>query len=168
MNIHLKIGELARRTRCPADSIRFYEREGLLPQPARTAGNYRVYGPAHVERLSFIRNCRLLDMSLDEIRQLLRVRDDPQGNCVAAHTLLDEHIAHVAARINELQRLERELKALRRACRSAHRQAQCAILSELGGEGAANSAQPNAGRPKAGGPNSGAQLPPHVRGSHRR
>ena len=89
----LKIGELARRTQCQAETIRFYEREGLLPAPMRTAGNYRVYGRAHVERLAFIRNCRALDMTLDEIRQLLRFRDLPQDNCHAAHALLDEHVA---------------------------------------------------------------------------
>ena len=153
MNDSLKIGELARRTHCPADSIRFYEREGLLPQPARTSANYRVYGPAHVERLSFIRNCRLLDMTLDEIRQLLQIRDNPQGDCAAAHTLLDEHIAHVAARINELQRLEKELRTLRRACRPVHTETECAILVELGNDTAQKSAK---------------QATPHVRGAHRR
>ena len=153
MNDSLKIGELARRTHCPADSIRFYEREGLLPQPARTSANYRVYGPAHVERLSFIRNCRLLDMTLDEIRQLLQIRDNPQGDCTAAHALLDEHIAHVAARINELQRLEKELRTLRRACRPVHAETACAILVELGNDAARKPAK---------------QAVPHVRGAHRR
>jgi Cd(II)/Pb(II)-responsive transcriptional regulator len=132
VQLQLKIGDLARRTQCPAETIRFYEREGLLPPPARTAGNYRVYGPAHVQRLSFIRNCRSLDMALDEIRQLLRVRDVPQENCQAAHRLLDEHIAHLGTRITELQDLERQLKALRRECTSAHTLQDCGILSGLG------------------------------------
>ena len=69
MSLHIKIGELARRAQCPAQTIRYYEHEGLLPEPIRTAGNYRVYSRAHIERLSFIRNCRSLDMTLDEIRQ---------------------------------------------------------------------------------------------------
>jgi Cd(II)/Pb(II)-responsive transcriptional regulator len=153
MSLNLKIGDLARRTECPVESIRFYEREGLLPEPARTAGNYRLYGPAHVERLSFIRNCRLLDMTLDEIRQLLHIRDNPLGNCVAAHALLDAHIAHVAERITELQCLERDLKGLRRACGTAEPDAKCAILAELEGEGTANSRK---------------RSTPHVRGAHRR
>jgi Cd(II)/Pb(II)-responsive transcriptional regulator len=127
----LKIGELARRTQCQAETIRFYEREGLLPEPSRTAGNYRVYGRAHVERLAFIRNCRALDMTLDEIRQLLRFRDLPQDNCHAAHALLDEHVAHVAQRILELQQLERQLRALRRQCQPAREDKECGILGEL-------------------------------------
>jgi Cd(II)/Pb(II)-responsive transcriptional regulator len=153
MSIHMKIGDLARRTGCPVESIRFYEREGLLPEPARTAGNYRLYGRDHVERLSFIRNCRLLDMTLDEIRQLLHIRDNPQGDCLATHALLDDHIAHVAERITELQRLERDLKVLRRACRTAEADTKCAILAELGGEAGADSRR---------------QPMPHVRGTHRR
>ena len=71
----LKIGELAERTDCQVESIRYYEQEKLLPEPARNRGNYRVYGEEHVERLSFIRNCRLLDMSLAQIRALLGFYD---------------------------------------------------------------------------------------------
>jgi len=151
MDLTLKIGELARRTQCQAETIRFYEREGLLPAPTRTAANYRVYGRAHVERLAFIRNCRALDMTLDEIRQLLRFRDLPQDACDAAHALLDEHVAHVAARIAELQQLERELRSLRRQCQPARQEKACGILGELS-HGAAGS------RRKAGA---------HVRGTHR-
>jgi Cd(II)/Pb(II)-responsive transcriptional regulator len=132
VKLQLKIGDLARRTHCPPETIRYYEREGLLPLPLRTAGNYRVYGLAHVQRLSFIRNCRSLDMALDEIRQLLRVRDVPQENCHEAHRLLDEHIAHVGTRITELQDLERQLKALRRECDSARAEQDCGILNGLG------------------------------------
>jgi Cd(II)/Pb(II)-responsive transcriptional regulator len=147
----LKIGELARRTQCQAETIRFYEREGLLPEPARTAGNYRVYGRAHVERLAFIRNCRALDMTLDEIRQLLRLRDLPRDNCHAAHALLDEHVAHVAQRISELQQLERQLRALRRQCQPAREDKECGILDEL--------SHPAAGTRKRAGA--------HIRGTHR-
>ena len=131
MSLQLKIGELALRTGCPAETIRYYEREGLLAEPARTAGNYRVYSNAHLDRLSFIRNCRSLDMTLDEIRQLLSVQDLAQENCEAAHRLLDEHIAHVGTRIAELQQLERQLKALRRRCGPARTKAQCGILDDL-------------------------------------
>ena len=150
MDTGLKIGELARRTQCQAETIRFYEREGLLPAPTRTAGNYRVYGRAHVARLSFIRNCRALDMTLTEIRQLLRLRDLPQADCHAAHALLDEHVAHVAARVAELQQLERQLKALRRQCRQATH-SECGILDELSQSGTRSRGAPEA----------------HVRGTHR-
>jgi Cd(II)/Pb(II)-responsive transcriptional regulator len=151
MELTLKIGELARRTQCQAETIRFYEREGLLPAPTRTAANYRVYGRAHVERLAFIRNCRALDMTLDEIRQLLRFRDLPQDACDAAHALLDEHVAHVAARIAELQQLERELRSLRRQCQPVREDKACGILGEL-------SHTASGTRRRAGA---------HVRGTHR-
>jgi Cd(II)/Pb(II)-responsive transcriptional regulator len=130
--LSLKIGDLSRRTRCPPETIRYYEREGLLPEPTRTAGNYRVYRSEHVERLAFIRNCRSLDMTLREVRQLLRVRDIPDENCDAAHRLLDEHIAHVATRVAELQLLEKQLKGLRRQCGTAHADKECGILNGLG------------------------------------
>lgn len=132
MKQSLKIGELARHAQCQPETIRYYEREGLLPQAARTAGNYRVYGHAHIERLTFIRNCRALDMTLDEIRELLRFRDVPQHALHAAHALLDEHVAHVAARISELQQLKRQLRALRRRCQPLRSNGECGILDELG------------------------------------
>lgn len=151
MELQLKIGELARRSQCQTETIRFYEREGLLPEPLRTPCNYRVYGSTHVERLAFIRNCRALDMTLDEIRQLLRLRDLARDNCRLAHALVDEHVAHVAERIQELQQLERQLKALRRQCRPARRELECAILDELTHRGTASKPTPRA----------------HVRGTHR-
>jgi Cd(II)/Pb(II)-responsive transcriptional regulator len=127
----LKIGELARQTGCPVETIRYYERDGLLPVPGRSEGNYRLYGIEHVERLLFIRRCRSLDMTLDEIRVLLRFRDTPEDNCEAVNELLDAHIGHVAARIRELQRLEKQLRTLRRQCRVSRQARECGILNEL-------------------------------------
>jgi len=129
----MKIGDLAKATGTQAETIRYYEREGLLPAPARTDSNYRQYDPSHVARLSFIRHCRSLDMTLDEIRGLLRFKDDPAGNCAAVNDLLDEHIEHVAARIRELRRLQVELKALRAQCDAAGR--ACGILETLDKKG---------------------------------
>lgn len=95
----MKIGELAKITETQAETIRFYEREGLLREPPRTEGNYRLYEAEHLERLAFIRHCRSLDMTLDEIRALLRFQDAPRDNCHAINDVLDEHIEHVARRI---------------------------------------------------------------------
>ena len=114
----MKIGELARATGTQVETIRYYEREGLLPEPARTEGNYRIYGDEHAERLLFIRQCRSLDMTLDEVRVLLRFKDVPAENCGEVSMLLDEHIGHVAARIRELKVLEKELRTLREQCAS--------------------------------------------------
>lgn len=129
----LKIGDLAKRTDTPVETIRFYEREGLLPAPARTAANYRAYDDSHAERLSFIRHCRGLDMALDEIRTLLRYKDRPQDDCAQVNALLDEHIGHVAQRIRELKALERQLKTLRATCGVSRDAQHCGILNQLSG-----------------------------------
>ena len=127
----VKIGELARATQTPVETIRYYEREGLLPHTARTEGNYRIYSPAHAERVSFIRHCRSLDMALDEIRTLLHFKDSPADNCGAVNALLDQHIGHVAQRVRELRTLEQQLKSLREQCRVTQDAAQCGILKGL-------------------------------------
>lgn len=127
----MKIGELATLAGTPVETIRYYEREGLLPAAPRSEGNYRMYGREHAERLAFIRHCRTLDMTLDEIRVLLRYRDAPHEDCGDVNALLDEHIGHVSARIRELRQLERELKALRERCASPTDSAHCGILEGL-------------------------------------
>ena len=127
----MKIGELAKVTGSLVENIRFYEREGLLPQAERTEGNYRIYGQDHVERLAFIRNCRNLDMTLNEIRALLRFKEAPTENCGEVNALLDEHIGHVADRIRELKALEKSLKTLRLQCQKAKASKDCGILQGL-------------------------------------
>lgn len=127
----MKIGELAKATATRAETIRFYEREGLLPVAARTQGNYRVYGREHVERLLFVRHCRGLDMTLDEVRVLLRCKDAPDEDCAQVNGLLDEHIGHVATRIKALQVLKEQLLALRQSCRGVRQSSQCGILAGL-------------------------------------
>ena len=128
----MRIGDLAQATLCPVETIRYYEREGLLPVPARTGGNYRLYGTQHVERLRFIRNCRSLDMTHDEIRTLLAFRDGPEDMCDEVNALLDEHIGHVARRIGELKSLERQLKQLRSKCHDIRAVRDCGIMQSLG------------------------------------
>jgi len=127
----MKIGQLAARTGTPIETIRYYERQGLLADPVRSAGNYRVYDEREVTRLSFIRYCRGLDMGLDEIRVLLAFRDAPGENCAAVNALLDEHIGHVEHRIRELRELDRELRSLRALCVEAREAARCGILRQL-------------------------------------
>ena len=127
----MKIGELAAATNTQVETIRYYERAGLLAAPRRTEANYRMYGTAHVERLSFVRHCRGLDMTLDEIRVLLRFKDAPTENCREVNELLDEHIGHVAERIRELRQLERQLKSLRETCLGGQDAEHCGILHEL-------------------------------------
>ncbi|MBC7727277.1 MAG: Cd(II)/Pb(II)-responsive transcriptional regulator [Microbacteriaceae bacterium] len=148
----MKIGELALAAQTPVETIRYYEREGLLPPAPRSEGNYRIYAPEHVERLAFVRHCRSLDMTLDEIRVLLRFKDAPQAECGEVNSLLDQHIDHVATRIRQLKRLEKDLKALREQCDGVGVAAHCGILTDL-----AQSALPATANTSSG----------HVPGSHR-
>lgn len=127
----MRIGELAGRAGCPVETVRYYEREGLMPAPRRTAGNYRLYGPEHAERLAFIRRCRSLDMSLPEIRTLLSAIARPDAACGPINALLDEHIGHVAARITELRQLKTELVAIREHCKGDEPTRHCGIVASL-------------------------------------
>lgn len=127
----MKIGELARLTSTQTETIRFYEREQLMPPASRSSANYRLYNNDHAQRLSFIRHCRNLDMTLDEIRTLLHFKDSPQENCHAVNSLLEEHIGHVEQRIRELRRLRKDLGELRERCDVARAAADCGILDEL-------------------------------------
>lgn len=139
----MKIGELAAATATRVETIRFYEREGLLPEPKRSTGNYRVYTAAHSERLAFIRNCRNLDMALDEVRELLRFKDAPGEDCANVNALLEEHIGHVSQRIRELRVLERELRLLRARCEKAGHGKDCGILGGLEGSSGRTSKGPS-------------------------
>jgi len=131
----MKIGELARLAGSNVETIRYYERKGLLPKPGRSEGNYRIYGIMHQERLTFIRHCRSLDMTLDEIRTLLRFKESPEENCGEVNRLLDEHIGHVVRRIGELQALEKQLLELRSRCPDNRRASTCGILEGLSQSG---------------------------------
>lgn len=127
----MRIGELSRAASTPVETIRYYEREGLLEAPARSAGNFRLYEPAHLERLQFIRYCRGLDMSLQEVRLLLRFRDAPEEDCGDVDALLDEHLEHVSQRIRQLRTLQRLLRQLRGRCGRHGKAAHCVILRGL-------------------------------------
>ena len=127
----IKIGELAKRTGATVETIRYYEKEQLLPEPSRSSGNYRLYNEAHIERLQFILHCRTLDMTLDEVRILLAYWDEPDKKCGNVNSLLDEHIRTVEIRMNELEQLKKHLTALRQKCMSEASAKSCGILNTL-------------------------------------
>lgn len=128
----MKIGELAKRTGCPVETIRYYEHQGLLPSPSRNNSNYRLYSQLHFERLTFIRNCRVLDMTLEEIGRLLAMHDRPHASCALISTLVKEHIAHVEARIQNLQALHAQLRELLGRCKGgSEKMAYCGIVLQL-------------------------------------
>lgn len=128
----MKIGELAHETGCPVETIRYYERIGVLMLPDRSSNNYRSYGERHLERLMFIRHCRVLDMTLDEVRELLDLRDHPELDCAGVNDLLDRHIKNVAERLASLTVLDSQLRTLRNRCLATDSTSACAILHALG------------------------------------
>jgi len=127
----MKIGELAKRTESTVETIRYYEKEKLLPIAIRSEGNYRLYREEHVERLQFILHCRTLDMTLAEVRTLLQSWDTPDENCGDVNSLLDEHIHAVEIHMEKLRQLKHHLTALRQKCRSETSAESCGILNTL-------------------------------------
>ena len=105
----LTVGQLAARTGVRADTVRYYEREGLLPIPQRTEGEHRRYGPADVDRLLFIRGAQRLGLRLAEIRELLTVRDTGACACEPAENLLRRHVAEIDTEITRLTALRVQL-----------------------------------------------------------
>ena len=126
----LKIGELAKKSGCPVVTIRYYEKEGLLPEPDRSGSNYRLYDEADMERLRFIRHCRRHGMKLAEIRELLAFRDHPTRSCDWSNTLVQRHIDNVEAQIASLTQLKAQLEQLLHAC-SGGSAGRCGILESL-------------------------------------
>ena len=127
----MRIGELGHATGVDVETIRYYEKTGLLLPPERRDNGYRSYGEAHLERLSFIRHCRALDMSIAEIKRLLEMLARPLADCCDVDRLIDEQLTRVRTRIKSLRALERQLSALRNCCASPHIAADCGILQEL-------------------------------------
>jgi Cu(I)-responsive transcriptional regulator len=127
---HLAIGELGRRTGTKVETIRYYERIGLLAAPLRTAANYRAYGPEHLSRLSFIRRSRDLGFSLEQVRALLDLSDDRSRSCQAVDAIAEQHLAEVDRKIADLQALRRELASMIDQCRCGT-VAECRIIDAL-------------------------------------
>lgn len=128
--MRVKIGELAKMTGCKVVTIRYYEKEGLLPEPERTGANYRLYGDEDIERLHFIRHCRHHGMKLSEIRDLLAFKDKPREDCTWVNSLIERHIASVSEQIASLKHLKGHLEGLRHKCSGDHTNG-CGILKSL-------------------------------------
>jgi Cd(II)/Pb(II)-responsive transcriptional regulator len=126
----MRIGELAQKVGVPVATIRYYEQEGLLPQPSRSESNYRQYGADATKRLAFIAQCRSLDISMAEIRRLLNLAEMPGADCGEVDTMLDEHIDRVRQQRRSLAKLEKALMALRRDCHPSLRVQGCGILRD--------------------------------------
>jgi Cu(I)-responsive transcriptional regulator len=127
----MKIGDIARATATKPETIRFYEKIGLLPPPARTRGNYRSYGPEHLQRLSFIRRARELGFRLDAVRELLALADERDRPCDAVDRIAGSHLAEVERKISDLAVMRDELARVIGSCRKGT-VADCRIIDTLG------------------------------------
>lgn len=126
----MKIGELARITGVKAETIRFYEREGILPSPARTQSNYRQYGPNQASRLHFIRHARELGFPMARVRELLDLADDKARSCAAVDALARTHLAEIERKISDLLALRSELARMLEDCEQGT-VSDCRIIETL-------------------------------------
>jgi DNA-binding transcriptional MerR regulator len=118
----LQIGQVAQKTGLSVDAIRFYEKSGLLPRPARTQGGYRLYKEQEVADLEFIQKAQQLGFSLKEIRELFSIQRHPHEVCEHVRDLIAQKLGVVRAKIAELQAMEMDLSGALRQCRTALRQ----------------------------------------------
>jgi Cu(I)-responsive transcriptional regulator len=127
----LRIGDLAKATGTTVETIRYYERIGLLSKPVRTEGNYRAYSERDLKRLNFIRHSRGLGFDVPEVRSLLDLSDHPDRDCGEADRIASGHLAAVTAKIEQLELLRSELARMVGACRGS-RVADCLVIETLG------------------------------------
>ena len=127
----MKIGKLAKSTGYPVQTIRYYEKEGLVRSTARSEGNFRLYDQDAIERLLFIKHCRNLDLSLSDIRQLLVLMDSPETRCNEVNQMIGQHLEEVEQRLVDLHALRDQLQSLQQSCATDRTVEQCGILKNL-------------------------------------
>ena len=128
----MQIGIVAKKIGLSVDAIRFYERNGLLPRPPRTEGGFRRFGENDVETLAFVRRVQGLGFKLSEIRGLLQLRGDRMQPCAPVQRRLQEKLADVRRKLDDLHKLEHELRLALRSCDRELRKrgVHCPILRE--------------------------------------
>lgn len=126
-----RIGDLARQTDTRVVTIRYYEKIGLMPKPGRSAANYRVYGKAQLDRLRFIRRCRDLGFSLQQVAALIALSENSQRACDEVDALAKVHLAEVEAKIADLNALAAELRGIGARCQGGTTISNCRIIEAL-------------------------------------
>ncbi len=127
----MKIGELAEKVGFTIEAVRFYEKEKLLPPVPRSYSNYRQYNDKHLQRLLFIKHCRTLNISLDDIRILIAVSEDGDKHADRAHELVHNYLQDIDEKISSLKRLKRELQELEGMCKGHRENEECGIMHGL-------------------------------------
>src|SRR5258707_5289391 len=126
----LTIGEVARATGTQTETVRYYERIGLLPVPPRTAARYRIYGRSDVNRLAFVKRSRDLGFTIEEVRVLLTLAQEADRNCKEVDAIARRHLTDVEGKIGDLQRLANELRHLIGQCQGGSI-SECRIIEAL-------------------------------------
>ena len=127
----MKIGEMSELFKIPRETIRFYEREGLMLPANRNNNNYRSYSESHVERLRFIKNCRNFNMSHREIKKLIDLIDNNKADCELVEEVVLSHLSDIRENIEKLKRLEKDLVILQNHSRDMDINDKCGIIKNL-------------------------------------
>jgi DNA-binding transcriptional MerR regulator len=131
MRRELNIGGLSKETGVKVVTIRFYERIGVLAAPPRSTGNYRVYSQQHVRRLHFVRRCRDLGFSLDQIIDFLRLSSEDSSSCAKVCRIAERHLKDVEGKLADLKRLASELRRITSSCSGTRPMSECRIIEAL-------------------------------------
>ncbi|SEG35838.1 Cu(I)-responsive transcriptional regulator [Bryocella elongata] len=134
MSATFRIGDLAKQTGVRVVTIRYYEQAGLLPVCERTAANYRVYAQEHLQRLNFVRRCRELGFSLEQIRNLLLLSAAQSPTCADVCNVAADHLKEVESKITDLKRLAAELRRIGSSCNGKRSSADCRLIASLTSE----------------------------------
>ncbi|GFE67112.1 MerR family transcriptional regulator [Litoreibacter roseus] len=126
----IRRGDLARATGCNLETIRYYEKIGIMPDPPRSVKGYRSYDDAHVKRLNFVMRSRDLGFSLEEVRGLLGLVDDQSRTCAEVQVIAEDHLTDVRAKIADLKRIERVLSDTVARC-TGDAAPECAVIDAL-------------------------------------
>ena len=133
----IAIGTLSKHTGANIETIRYYERVGLLPAPARSSGGYRLYGRDHLKRLNFVRRARALGFSIEQVRTLLRLADERKRPCAEVRVVAEAHLADVRNKIADLRTMERVLKETVARCADGTG-SHCPLIDALYRDGASD------------------------------
>lgn len=127
----MKIGKLAKVSGCSIQTIRYYEKEGLLNPPSRSEGNFRLYDEKALKELEFVKHCRSLDIPLSDIKTLLELKNRPEESCSSINNLIANQLGLVNQRIKELKVLKSELQIMEKACSTDNTVERCGIMRTL-------------------------------------
>lgn len=127
----MKIGQLAKVSGCSIQTIRFYEKEGLLNPPSRSEGNFRLYDEKSLKELEFVKHCRSLDIPLSDVKTLVELKNKPEESCSSVNNLISNQLALVNKRIKEMKALKSELQIMEKACSKGNTVEQCGIMKSL-------------------------------------